>query len=77
VAASCSIVPRSHSRAIVSEVSMAATIIMITATSPGTIMSRLSSSSLYQTRDSARGGRASAAPRSATCRECDRTTACA
>ena len=49
VAASCSIVPRSHSRAMVSEVSMAAMIIMITATRPGTIMLRLVSSSLYQT----------------------------
>ena len=43
-------VPRSHSRLMVSEVSMAAMIIMITATRPGTIMLRLDSSSLYQTR---------------------------
>ncbi len=58
VDASCSMVPRSHSRAMVSEVSMAAMIIMITATSPGTIMFRLVSSSLYQTRlSSVTGGR--------------------
>ena len=43
-------VPRSHSRAMVRAVSMAAMIIMITATRPGTIMSALSSASLYQTR---------------------------
>ena len=43
-------VPRSHSRAMVSEVSIAAMIIMITATSPGTIMLRLVICSLNHTR---------------------------
>ena len=56
-------VPRSHSRAMVSDVSIAAMIIMITATRPGTIMLRLSSSSLYQTRESAwSGGRTPGLP---------------
>ena len=50
VAESCSIVPRSHSRATVRAVSMAEMIIMITATSPGTIMFELRSDSLYHTR---------------------------
>jgi hypothetical protein len=50
-------VPRSHSRAMVSEVSRPAMIIMMTATRPGTIMLRLASSSLYQMRVSALTGR--------------------
>ncbi len=53
MATSCSIVPRSHSLAIVSEVSIAAMIDIITAIRPGTIMLRLSSVSLYQMRVSA------------------------
>ncbi len=59
-------VPRSHSRAIVSAVSMAAMIIMITATSPGTIMFALSSASLYHTRLSTVTGTGSAARLSTT-----------
>src|SRR3989304_3205922 len=59
VAASCSMVPRSHSRAIVSEDSIAATTIITTAISPGTIMLLLFSSSLYQTRLSVLTGAAS------------------
>ncbi len=59
-------VPRSHSRAMVSAVSMAAMIDMITATSPGTIMLRLSSVSLYQTRDSASTGSTTLRPLSTT-----------
>jgi len=50
VAASCSMLPRSHSRAIVNEVSIAEMIIITTATSPGTMVTRLSRSSSYQTR---------------------------
>jgi hypothetical protein len=53
VAASCSIVPRSHSRAIVSEVSIAEMIDMMMAISAGTIIARLSSVWLYHTRPSA------------------------
>jgi hypothetical protein len=56
VEASCSIVPRSHSRAIVRAVSIAAMIDMITATSPGTIMCRLSRDGLYHVRSSAETG---------------------
>ena len=48
----------------VSDVSIAAMIIMITATSPGTIMFRLTSSSLYHTRLSSCTGAASRAPAS-------------
>jgi hypothetical protein len=46
VASNCSIVPVSHSRAIVSDVSIDAMIIRITAISPGTMKFRLISSSL-------------------------------
>jgi len=53
----------------VREVSMAAMIIMITATRPGTIMFRLESSSLYQTRLSARIAGRNRAPAKATRRE--------
>jgi hypothetical protein len=47
---SCSIVPRSHSRAMVSEVSSAAIRPMITAMMPGTMKLRLSRSALNHTR---------------------------
>jgi hypothetical protein len=53
----------------VSEVSMAAMIIMMTATRPGTIMFRLESSSLYQTRLSTRIGGRKLAPSKAISRE--------
>ena len=46
-----SIVPRSHSREMVSEVSCAPTSAMMTATRPGMMKLRLSRSSLNQTRD--------------------------
>lgn len=49
----------------VSEVSIAAMTIMMTATSPGTIMLRLASVSLYQTRDCAVSGSVSRSPCSA------------
>ncbi len=47
---SCSIVPRSHSRAIVSEVRRPAMTIMMTAINPGMMKFLLSSSGLNQTR---------------------------
>ena len=50
VAMSCSIVPRSHSRATVSEVNSAAMTIMMTAISPGTMKFFDSRSALNQTR---------------------------
>jgi hypothetical protein len=59
VAMSCSMVPRSHSRATVRELSSPPITVMITATSPGTMKFLLSSSGLYQTRrrPSTAGGR--------------------
>ena len=51
-------VPRSHSRAMVSEVSCAPTSAMMTATTPGMMKFRLSRSSLNQTRDCTAIGRA-------------------
>ena len=66
VAASCSIVPRSHSRAMVRAVSSAAMMDMMIAISPGTIIVRLSRSGLYQTRDSARTGGGRRRPSSRT-----------
>ncbi len=62
-------VPRSHSRAMVREVSMAAMMDMITATSPGTIMFRLSRVSLYQIRVSAPASGGSSRPCSRICEE--------
>ncbi len=49
---SCSIVPRSHSREIVSDVSWAPIKARMTATTPGIMKLRLSSPSLNQTRGS-------------------------
>ncbi len=49
---SCSIVPRSHSRAIVSEVRKVPITAITSATTPGTIKLRLSRSSLNQVRAS-------------------------
>ena len=65
---SCSIVPRSHSRETVSEVSCAPTSARITATTPGMMKLRLSRPSLNQTRGSrsispSRDGRTAHAPR--------------
>ncbi len=51
VETSSSMVPRSHSREMVSEVSCAPTSAMMTATTPGMMKLRLSRSSLNQTRD--------------------------
>ena len=48
---SCSMVPRSHSRAMQSDVRSAAITIMITAMRPGTMKFRDLSSGLYQTRE--------------------------
>ena len=62
-------VPRSHSRAIVSAVSMAAMIDMITAMRPGTIMLRLASVGLYQMRGSVATGITTCWPDSSTSRE--------
>ena len=50
VETSCSIVPRSHSRAMVSDESSAPTSAMTSATTPGMMKFRLSRSSLYQVR---------------------------
>ena len=67
VESSCSIVPFSHSRAMVSEVSSAAMIIMITAIRPGTMKFRDTRSVLYQTRISASTAVASRFRRAALC----------
>ena len=62
VAASCSMVPRSHSRAMVSEVRSAERIIMIVAMRPGTIILLLLRSSLYHTREATTIGTGSGCP---------------
>ena len=59
---SCSIVPRSHSRATVNEVSIAAMTIMITAIRPGTMKFFDSRSALNQTRGRTSSGDSTARP---------------